>query len=92
MDNYINQKPENYLVWAILSTVMCCMPLGIVSIVKSTQVDSLWAAGDQVGALKASEDAKKWAIFSAIAAVVCGLLYVVCMAIYFVVIYFITEM
>ena len=27
------QPPPNYLVWAILSTLFCCLPLGIASIV-----------------------------------------------------------
>ena len=66
MSNFTNQKPDNYLVWAILTTVMCCVPFGIVSIVNSTKVDTLWASGDHVGALKASENAKKWAIIGAI--------------------------
>ena len=39
------QKPDNNLVWAILSTVLCCMPLGIVAIIKATSVDTLWTAG-----------------------------------------------
>ena len=29
--------PDNNLVWAILCTVLCCLPLGIVSIIKSTK-------------------------------------------------------
>ena len=66
MSNFTNRKPDNYLVWAILTTVMCCVPFGIVSIVNSTKVDTLWASGDHVGALKASENAKKWAIIGAI--------------------------
>lgn len=77
MNNLTPQKPDNYLVWAILTTVMCCMPLGIVSIVNSTKVDSLWAAGDHAGAIKASEDAKKWAIYGAIGAAVAWILYIV---------------
>ena len=70
MSNFTNQKPENYLVWAILTTVMCCVPFGIVSIVNATKVDSLWASGDQAGAIKASENAKKWAIIGAISGAV----------------------
>jgi hypothetical protein len=59
-------QPDNYLVWAILVTVFCCLPLGIVSIVKSTQVSGLWAQGRYAEAYRASDDAKKWAMWSAI--------------------------
>lgn len=58
--------PPNYLVWAILSTILCCIPLGIVSIVFSTQVNSKWAMGDIAGAQAASEKAKKFAMWGAI--------------------------
>lgn len=58
--------PDNYLVWAILTTLFCCLPLGIVSIVKSTQVSGLWAQGQYAEAQKAADDAKKWAMWSAI--------------------------
>lgn len=69
--------PPNYLVWAILSTVLCCLPLGIASIVFSTQVNSKWAMGDVAGALDSSAKAKKFAIWSAIAAAIGWVLYVV---------------
>ena len=58
-------KPDNYLVWAILSTVLCCLPVGIASIVFAAQVDSKWSSGDYQGALESSEKAKKFAILSA---------------------------
>lgn len=58
--------PPNYLVWAILSTVLCFLPLGVVSIVFSTQVNTKWAMGDVAGAQIASEKAKKFAMWSAI--------------------------
>ena len=69
--------PPNYLVWAILSTVLCCLPLGIASIVFSTQVNSKWAMGDVAGAQIASEKAKKFAMWAAIAGVIGIVLYVV---------------
>ncbi len=53
--------PPNYLVWAILTTVLCCLPPGIVSIVFASQVNSKWAAGDYDGAYRASKNAKIWA-------------------------------
>lgn len=63
--------------WAILSTLFCCLPLGIVSIVFSTQVNSKWAMGDVAGARDASEKAKKFALWSALTSVVIIALYVV---------------
>ncbi|GAA3807032.1 hypothetical protein GCM10022226_28940 [Sphaerisporangium flaviroseum] len=52
--------PDNHLVPAILTTIFCCLPFGIVSIVKSSQVNSKWAVGDYQGAIAASEEAKTW--------------------------------
>ena len=57
--------PENNLVWAILCTVLCCMPLGIVAIIKATKVNTLWYQGDHEGAHKAAADAKKYSIWGA---------------------------
>jgi uncharacterized membrane protein len=59
-------QPNNNLVWAILVTVFCCLPLGIVSIVKATQVSGLWAQGQYAEAQTAADDARKWAMWGAI--------------------------
>jgi len=40
----------NYLVQSVLVTLCCCLPLGVVAIVNSAQVDSRLAAGDIAGA------------------------------------------
>ncbi|MDL5367589.1 CD225/dispanin family protein [Xanthomonas sp. NCPPB 2654] len=68
---------SNNLVWAILSTLFCCLPLGIVSIVFASQVNTKLAAGDINGARDSSEKAKKWAIYSVIAWVVLVVLYLI---------------
>jgi len=60
------REPDNYLVWAILCTVLCCLPLGVVSIVYSTKVSGLWAQGRYAEAQSASDSAKKWAIIGAV--------------------------
>jgi hypothetical protein len=52
-------------VWAILSTVLCCLPLGVASIVFASQVDTKWSAGDYAGARESSDKAKKFAMISA---------------------------
>ena len=77
--NLVNKPPDNNLVWAIVSTILCCWPLGIVSIIKSTKVNTLWIQGDHVGAQKSADDAKKWAIYSAIGAVLFWVLYIILM-------------
>lgn len=74
------QVPNN-LVWAILATLFCCLPGGIVSIVYAAQVNGKLATGDIAGAQDSSEKAKKWAIYSAIAGIVVGVLYVILFAV-----------
>ncbi|OBB87618.1 hypothetical protein A5760_25315 [Mycobacterium colombiense] len=71
------QEPENYLVWAILCTVLCCLPFGIVSIVYSNKVSGLWAQGRYAEAHEASNNAKKWAIIGAIVGVVAAVIGVI---------------
>jgi hypothetical protein len=73
--------PPNYLVWAILSTVLCCLPLGIASIVFSTQVNSKWAMGDVAGAQAASDKARKFAMWAAILGVILNVLVGVLLAV-----------
>ncbi|MDT5015472.1 MAG: hypothetical protein QOD39_1632 [Mycobacterium sp.] len=63
--------------WGILVTVLCCLPFGIVSIINASKVSGLWAQGQYAEAQKASDDAKKWAIWGAIAGVVVGILYAI---------------
>lgn len=74
-------KPDDNLVWAILSTVLCCLPFGIVAIVKSCKVDSLWAAGQYAEAKQAADEAKKWSIISAVVFGGFVLLYIIIVAV-----------
>ena len=69
--------PPNYLVWAILTTVLCCLPLGVASIVFAAQVNGKWAAGDVAGAQASSEKAKKFAIWSAVVGLVVAVIYII---------------
>lgn len=55
----------NYLVFAILTTIFCCLPAGVVSIVYAAQVNGKIQAGDIAGAMAASKNAKLWAMISA---------------------------
>lgn len=64
--------PPNYLAIAILSTIFCCLPTGIISIIYAAQVNSKWASDDFTGAQMASNNAKTWAIVSIVIGVVIG--------------------
>jgi hypothetical protein len=76
----MSSPPPNYLVWAILSTIFCCLPLGIASIVFAAQVNGKYAAGDYAGAKASSDKAKQFAIWSAIVGVVVGVIYFIIVA------------
>ena len=73
--------PPNHLVWAILSTLFCCLPLGVASIVFSAQVNSKFAAGDVAGAHEASDKARKFALWATITGVVLLVLYFILLAV-----------
>lgn len=68
--------PQNNLVWAILATIFCCLPLGVVSIVFAAQVNGKWAAGDFAGAQDSARKAKQFAMWSAIVGAIGAVLYI----------------
>lgn len=74
-------QPDNYLVWAILVTVLCCLPLGVASIIYSVKVGSLYAQGDYNGAVDASQKAKKFAMIGGIGGLIFIVIYVIFMVI-----------
>lgn len=68
-------KPDNNMLWAILCTLFCCLPLGIVAIINASKVDGLYRSGDYAGAQEAADKAKKYAQYGAIFYVVFMVLY-----------------
>ena len=70
---YIPQ-PSSYLGLAILTTICCCLPLGIVAIIKGNKVNSLYAAKQYDAAIAASNEAKSWCIYGIVAYFVIGLI------------------
>jgi len=72
--------PPNYLIWAVLSTVLCCLPFGIISIIYAAQVNSKWQAGDIQGATASSKQAKLWAWVAFGAGIAVALLWVILLA------------
>lgn len=75
----LNSRPDSNLVWAILCTIFCCLPLGIVAIVYAAKVDSLYNSGNYEEAQRASDKARKFSIYGALAGVAVGVIYAVIM-------------
>lgn len=50
----------SYLAQAILTTLCCCLPFGIVAIVFAAQVKSKISVGDYEGARRSSDSARMW--------------------------------
>ena len=74
------QKPINgttYLIFAIISTLLCCLPLGIVAIVYASKINSLQRSGDYAGAQNAAKKAKMFTIIGTVAALVVSIFYII---------------
>ena len=75
-------KPDSGLVWGILTTLFCCLPFGIVSIVYASKVDSLWDMGNYQGAMDSAKKAKNWAMWAAIIGGVFLVAYIVAIVVF----------
>ena len=58
-------RPPTHLGWAIVCTIICFMPFGIVAVIKAGQVTTKWVQHDPEGAHRASRSAKAWCLLAA---------------------------
>lgn len=72
-----NPMPNNNMALAILTTVCCCLPLGIVAIIKANSVSSLYAMNQYEAAVVAANEAKKWSLIGIGISLVGWLIYIV---------------
>lgn len=74
------KKPDNWLVWSILCTLLCSQIFGIVGIVFACQVDSAWNAGRYE---EARSNAKKAKLFTLIGIGLSLLMLIIAFVVYF---------
>lgn len=79
-ENPLYPKPSTYLWLGICTTILCCLPFGIVSIVYGAKVDNMWFAGRYNDAMRYSSLAKNWGIASAATAAGVWLIYLLVVA------------
>ena len=70
-------KPDNHMALTIFTTICCCLPLGIVAIVKANSVNSLYMMKQYQAAVMASNEAKKWSMIGIVISLVVWVLYIV---------------
>ena len=74
---------NDYFMHNILVLVFCCLPIGIVGVIKSTECKNAIAVGDAARAERLSSEAKKLAI----AGCVCGSVLIALIVIFYIVLY-----
>ena len=73
----MNVCPKTWMAESILVTLFCCLPFGIIGIVKASNVTSLYATGNVEAAMVASADAKKWTTIGFVCGLVGVLFYII---------------
>ena len=71
----VPMQPKTWLVESILVTLFCCLPLGIVGIIKAANVSSLYNAGRYQEAEQSSQEAGKWTKWGFWLGLIGGILY-----------------
>lgn len=74
------RKPDNNMVLAIASTILCCPPLGIVSIIKANKVEGLYKNGKYEEAAASAKEARQYAIWGICISIAFWILYYILLA------------
>ena len=76
--NMPGEKPISgtpYMIFSILCTLLCCLPLGIAGIVYAAKINSLQKIGDYAGAKEAAKKAKIFTIIGAVGGLIISIIY-----------------
>ena len=65
------------MVLAIACTVCCCLPFGIVGIIKACKVYGLYLTKQYEAAALMAQDAKKWSIIGIVVGLIIQVIYVI---------------
>lgn len=68
--------PPTYMLWAVLSAILCCFLPGIAAVIFSSMVSSRYNRNDFEGARRASKWAEIWIIISFVLGVISASLYI----------------
>ena len=71
------EQITNYLPWAIVATIFCCLWTGIPAIIYAAKANSAQTAGDYATAKQAANSAKTWLIVSVVGGLIAGVVYII---------------
>ena len=71
--------PKTWFLESLLVTIFCCLPFGIIGIIESNNVESMYRSGRYELAVYYSQKAKKWALWGFFSAAVLFGLYLIVM-------------
>lgn len=80
----LTERPEPrintscYMASAFLATVCCCIPFGVVAIIKASNLKSAVDKNDMETAQKERKSAQSWILASVVSGTVCVIVYIIC--------------
>ena len=83
---YTGPPPNSHTALAWLTCLFCCWPLGLVSIIKSMEVNTAYGQGDLTRAQMASESARKFGYASLGCGIFAHAIWIIILIIYFAII------
>ena len=73
------RPPRTYLGWAVASTALCFLPLGLIAIIYGLRTNSALAAGRVDDARRSSRNARRWVVGTIVVGLLVDLLLVASM-------------
>lgn len=77
MEGQYVPKPNSNMVLAIFTTLCCCLPFGIVGIIKASKVSDYYVMKQYEAAQNAADEAKKWSLIGIACGIVAYIIYFV---------------
>lgn len=73
-------RPSSHLVWAVLTTLCCCSPFGLIAIYKASKVNDYYIMKQYDSAILASNSAKRWCLISLCLSFLINILFLIVVA------------
>ncbi|XP_054756845.2 proline-rich transmembrane protein 1-like [Lytechinus pictus] len=77
-----NTAPQDYFSFSLFVMLCCCLPLGIVAIVKSGEVKTKASVGDMAGARMASMETKRYAWIGCSIGLIIWIVGIICLSVW----------